>query len=113
MDTCPTSPATEIPTNTYGRKYDTTENTITLEQNISQDIPLVSNGPSNRITLETQNKLTIPTTGVYKVNYYFSGSASTAADVTINIKQNSTPIGSRTITPTSDTSAYLNIVKFF
>lgn len=147
--TGPTGPAAEIPTNTYGRKYDTTENNITLEQNISQDIPLGSNGPSNGITLETQNKLTIPTTGIYKVDYYFSGSASTNADVTVNVKQNSTPIGSTTInksltanidadfvgstinsftagdkiglsiesteaatiSPASDTSAYLNIIK--
>ena len=147
--TGPTGPAAEIPTNTYGRKYDTTENNITLEQNISQDIPLGSNGPSNGITLETQNKLTIPTTGIYKVDYYFSGSASTNADVTVNVKQNSTPIGSTTInknltanvdadfvgstinsftagdkiglsiestvaatiSPASDTSTYLNIIK--
>lgn len=145
----PTGPAAEIPTNTYGRKYDTTENSITLEQNIAQDIPLGSNGPSNGITLETQNKLTIPTTGIYKVDYYFSGSASTAADVTVNVKQNATPIGSTTInksltanvdadfvgstinpftagdkiglsiestaaatiSPASDTSAYLNIIR--
>lgn len=145
----PMGPSVEIPTNTYGRKYDTTENTITLEQNISQDIPLGSNGPSNGITLETQNKLTIPTTGIYKVDYYFSGSASTNADVTVNVKQNSTPIGSTTInksltanvdtdfigstinsftegdkiglsiestaaatiSPASDTSAYLNIIR--
>ena len=147
--TGPTGPAAEIPTNTYGRKYDTTENSITLEQNIAQDIPLGSNGPSNGITLETQNKLTIPTTGIYKVDYYFSGSASTAADVTVNVKQNATPIGSTTInksltanvdadfvgstinsftagdkiglsiestaaatiSPASDTSAYLNIIR--
>lgn len=147
--TGPTGPAAEIPTNTYGRKYDTTENSITLEQNIAQDIPLGSNGPSNGITLETQNKLTIPTTGIYKVDYYFSGSASTNADVTVNVKQNATPIGSTTInksltanvdadfvgstinsftagdkiglsiestaaatiSPASDTSAYLNIIR--
>ena len=147
--TGPTGPAAEIPTNTYGRKYDTTENSITLEQNIAQDIPLGSNGQSNGITLETQNKLTIPTTGIYKVDYYFSGSASTAADVTVNVKQNATPIGSTTInksltanvdadfvgstinsftagdkiglsiestaaatiSPASDTSAYLNIIR--
>lgn len=136
-------------TNIYGRKYDTTENTITLEANISQDVPLGSNGPSNGITLDTQNKLTIPTDGVYKVDYYFSGSSNVNADVTLNVKQNATPIGSTTInknitanvdsdfvgstinafsandqiglslesttavtiSPASDTSAYLNIVK--
>lgn len=145
----PTGPAAVSPTNTYGRKYDTTENNITLEANIAQDIPLGSNGPSNGITLNTQNKLTIPTDGTYKVDYYFSGSASTNTDVTIHVKQKETPIGSTaisknvtanvdtdfvgstinafnagdeigltieatdaaTISPASDTSAYLNIVK--
>mgnify|MGYP004538453649 CR=1 FL=1 len=145
----PTGPAAASPTNTYGRKYDTTENNITLEANIAQDIPPGSNGPSNGITLNTQNKLTIPTDGTYKVDYYFSGSASTNTDVTIHVKQKETPIGSTaisknvtanvdtdfvgstinafnagdeigltieatdaaTISPASDTSAYLNIVK--
>lgn len=71
--TGPTGPSGETisQTNTYGRKYDTTQTGITLEANISQDIPLGSNGPANGITLGTQNKLTIPTTGVYKVDYYF------------------------------------------
>lgn len=149
--TGPTGPRGETisQTNTYGRKYDTTQTGITLEANISQDIPLGSNGPANGITLGTQNKLTIPTTGVYKVDYYFSGSASTNTEVTINLKQNATPIGSTTIgknltanvdtdfvgstinaftagdqiglsiestdaatiSPASDTSAYLNIVR--
>ena len=83
------------------------------------------------------------------MDYYFSGSASTNTDVTVQVKQNATPIGSTTInknvtanvdadfvgstinafsagdeigltieatdaatiSPASDTSAYLNIVK--
>ena len=108
--TGPAGPAAVIPTNTYGRKYDTTENTITLEQNIAQDIPLGSNGPSNGITLETQNKLTIPTTGIYKVDYYFSGSASTNAEVTVNVKQDSTPIGSTTISKNLTTNVDADFV---
>lgn len=108
--TGPAGPAAVIPTNTYGRKYDTTENNITLEQNIAQDIPLGSNGPSNGITLETQNKLTIPTTGIYKVDYYFSGSASTNAEVTINVKQDSTPIGSTTVSKNLTTNVDADFV---
>lgn len=149
--TGPTGPAgaSVSATNTYGRKYDTTENTIALEQNIAQDVPLGSNGPSNGITLNTQNKLTIPTDGVYKVDYYFYGSSSGNTSLTLNVKQNATPIGSTTISkdvtanvdtefvgstinsfnasdeiglsiesteaatisPGSDTSAYINIIK--
>ena len=53
--------------NTYGRKYDTTENTITLEANISQDVPLGSNGPSNGITPVSYTHL-----DVYKRQYISS-----------------------------------------
>ena len=149
--TGPTGPRGESAsvTNTYGRKYDTTENTIALEQNIAQDIPLGSNGPSNGITLNTQNKLTIPSDGIYKVDYYFYGSSSANTSLTISVKQNATPIGSTTIskdvtannytelsgstinafkandqiglsiestdaatiTPGSDTGAYINIIR--
>lgn len=144
-----TGPAAVAQTSTYGRKYDTTVNPITLEANIAQDVPLGSNGTSNGITLGTQNKLVIPIDGIYKVEYFFSGGANTNAEVTLNVKQNTNPIGSTTITknltanvdtdfvgstinsfnandqiglsikstkavtlsPASDTSAYLNIVK--
>ena len=98
--TGPTGPAgaTVSPTNTYGRKYDTTENTITLTQNVAADVPLGSNGPANGITLDTQNKLTIPENGVYQVDYYFYGSPSTNADVTVRLNQNTTPISNTSIT---------------
>ena len=98
--TGPTGPAgaTVSPTNTYGRKYDTTENTITLTQNVAADVPLGSNGPANGITLDTQNKLTIPENGVYQVDYYFYGSPSTNTDVTVRLNQNTTPISNTSIT---------------
>lgn len=98
--TGPTGPAgaTVSPTNTYGRKYDTTENPITLTQNVAADVPLGSNGPANGITLDTQNKLTIPENGVYQVDYYFYGSPSTNADVTVRLNQNTTPISNTSIT---------------
>ena len=98
--TGPTGPAgaTVSPTNTYGRKYDTTENTITLTQNVAADVPLGSNGPANGITLDTQNKLTIPENGVYQVDYYFYGSPSTSTDVTVRLNQNTTPISNTSIT---------------
>ncbi len=147
--TGPAGPAAVSQTSTYGRKYNTTVTPISLEANIAQDVPLGSNGPSNSITLGTQNKLIITTDGIYKLEYFFSGSASTNTEVTLNVKQNANPIGSTTITknltanidtdfvgstinsfnandqigltikstnvatisPSSDTSAYLNIVK--
>lgn len=94
----PTGPAGESPTAVYGRKYDTTENDITLQPNIAQNIPLGSDGPVSGITTGTQNFLTITTDGVYKVDYYFSGSSSANTELTVQVKQNATPIGSTTIT---------------
>ena len=148
-DTGPQGPESVSPTSTFGRKYDTTETPISLTANQSSDIPLGTNGPASGIVLTTQNKLIIPTDGVYKVDYYFSGSPSVNTDVTVIVSQNSNPIGSTTInkslttnvdtdfvgstinsfsandqiglsiestntatiSPASDTSAYLNIVK--
>ncbi len=147
--TGPAGPAATSPTTTYGRKYDTTVTPISLEANIAQDVPIGSNGPSNGIALGTQNKLVIETDGIYLVEYFFSGSASTNTEVSLNVKQNQNSIGSTTISknltanvdtdfvgstintfnandqvgltikstnaatisPASDTSAYLNIVK--
>lgn len=94
--TGPTGPAFS----TYGRKYNTTTDTLTLQTNIAQNIPLGSTGPTNNINTNTQNALLITQTGVYQVDYYFSGASNTAGNVTVEVKQNATPIGSSTITKT-------------
>ena len=147
--TGPAGPAGTTETTTYGRKYDTSQTPLSLTASVSQDVPLASNGPANGVTQETANKLTIPTNGIYKIDYYFSGSTNTATDVTITLNQNTTPISNTTInknltanvdtdfvgstianfnandkiglsieatntatiSPASDTSAYINIIK--
>ncbi len=93
----PVGPAGVSTTNTYGRIYDTSETPITLVANVSSDVPLKTNGPANLITLTTANKLTIPTTGTYKVDYYFSGSSNASTEITLNVKQNDNPVDSTTI----------------
>ena len=145
----PIGPAGITQTTTYGRKYETSQTPLSLTASVSQDVPLATNGLANQITQETENKLTIPTTGIYKIDYYFSGSSNTATDVTISVNQNTTPISNTTIgksltanqdtdfvgstianlnandkiglsieatntatiSPSSDTSAYINIIK--
>ena len=124
-------------------------NNINLQENVAQTIPLASNGPNSGIGVDTANALTINESGTYKVDYYFSGSTSQNANITVEINQNQTSIGSTTIikdttanvdtdfigssinsfaagdkitltieststvtvTPTTGTSAYLNIYK--
>lgn len=145
----PIGPAGITETSTYGRKYETSQTPLSLTASVSQDVPLATNGLANQITQETENKLTIPTTGIYKIDYYFSGSSNTATDVSISVNQNTTPISNTTIgksltanqdtdfvgstianlnandkiglsieatntatiSPSSDTSAYINIIK--
>ena len=147
--TGPAGPSGTTETNTYGRKYDTSQTPLTLTENTPQDVPLASNGLASGITQETANKLTIPSSGIYKIDYYFSGNSNTATDVTLTLNQNTTTVSNATIsknlaanadtaligstinnfnandkiglqieatnnatiTPSSDTSAYLNIVK--
>ena len=96
----PTGPAGPTAIETYGRKYNTSTDNISLETNIAQNIPLGNNGPTNKITTATQNTLTIAENGVYLVEYGFSGSSSTNATLTVEVKQNANAIGSTSIVKT-------------
>lgn len=98
--TGPTGPAGPTAIETYGRKYNTSTDNISLETNIAQNIPLGNNGPTNKITTATQNTLTITENGVYLVEYGFSGSSSTNATLTVEVKQNANAIGSTSIVKT-------------
>ena len=95
--TGPTGPSGEVAARAFGIKYDTAANNITLEANVAQTIPLGSTGPNSGITTETQNALTINEAGTYKVDYLFAGSTNINANVTVEVKQNDTPIGSTSI----------------
>ena len=95
--TGPTGPAGASEEIDFGRKYNTSVDTIALEANIPQNISLGSNGPTSGITTATQNTLTITTDGTYKVDYFFSGSSSADTDLSVEVKQNANPIGSTTI----------------
>lgn len=140
---------TVSPTNTYGRIYDATETPIALVASTPQEVPLGSIGEVNNIITTTLNRLTIPSNGVYLIDYYFSASPSANASVTVELTQNTTSISNTsvtrsmttgndsifssstiiklnkgdeialsidsttgvTVTPSSGTSAYINILK--
>lgn len=86
--------------NTFGRKYNNNNNQIALETNIENEVPLSQAGPVDNVLTTTQNKLTITQEGVYLIEYFFSGSSSVGANLTIGVKQNNNTIGSTTITKT-------------
>lgn len=96
----PTGPAGPTAIETYGRKYNTSTDNISLETNIAQNIPLGNNGPTNNITTATQNTLTITENGVYLVEYGFSGSSSTNATLTVEVNQNANAISGTSIVKT-------------
>ena len=96
----PTGPAGPTAIETYGRKYNTSTDNISLETNIAQNIPLGNNGPTNKITTATQNTLTITENGVYLVEYGFSGSSSTNATLTVEVNQNANAISGTSIVKT-------------
>ena len=98
--TGPAGPAGPTAIETYGRKYNTSTDNISLETNIAQNIPLGNNGPTNNITTATQNTLTITENGVYLVEYGFSGSSSTNATLTVEVNQNANAISGTSIVKT-------------
>ena len=102
---------------TFGRKYNNTVNTITLETNIAQQVPLGNAGPVENVTTNTQNTLTITESGNYLVEYFFTGSASANADLTLEVKQNATPIGSssikKSVTANNDTTFIGSTINAF
>ena len=98
--TGPTGPAGPTAIETYGRKYNTSTDNISLETNVAQNIPLGNNGPTNNITTATQNTLTTTENGVYLVEYGFSGSSSINATLTVEVNQNANAISGTSIVKT-------------
>ena len=82
---------------TYGSKYSSASETINITANTSQIVPLASSAPMRGITGATANALTIPATGVYKIDYYFQGSSNMQATVILEVLENGTPISNTSI----------------
>lgn len=91
---------------TFGRKYNDSTTQLPLEANIEKEVELNKNGPVDKVTTSTQNKLTITEEGVYLIEYFFSGTSSANATITVGVKQNATTIGSTTITKTITQGVY-------
>ena len=91
--TGPTGPSGESSLS-YGSKYDTTTDTISLTADTDSPVPLTTTAPLSGITANT---LTITANGVYKIDYFFNGSPNVEATLTLSVSQNSNPISSSTI----------------
>lgn len=95
--TGPQGPSGTSVNSVYGRKYDTTSNNISLTQNIVTTVPLSSTGPLLGITGDNTNTLTIPSNGVYKIDYFFQGSTSVETTLTMEVLRNNVLIDSSSI----------------
>ena len=94
--TGPTGPSGESSLS-YGSKYDTTTDTISLTADTDSPVPLTTTAPLSGITGTNANTLTITANGVYKIDYFFNGSPNVEATLTLSVSQNSNPISSSTI----------------
>lgn len=94
--TGPTGPSGESALS-YGSKYDTTTDTISLTADTDSPVPLTTTAPLSGITGTNANTLTITANGVYKIDYFFNGSPNVEATLTLSVSQNSNPISSSTI----------------
>lgn len=90
-------PAGQSSLNVYGSKYDVRGNNITLVQDVVTAVPLTTIGPTQGITSDIENVLTITTTGIYKVDYYFQGSSSVDTTITLSILKNNNVINGTSI----------------
>lgn len=95
--TGPTGPAGPTGVAIYGRRYNTSTTPITLTQNVASDLTFSDNGPISGIGTDTQNALTILTEGMYRIDYFFSGTSDSATTISIDVTQNNASIGSTEI----------------
>lgn len=105
----PTGPS-GITISTFGRKYNIATTAIVLDANIAQNISLENAGVVNNISILDQNLLTITETGIYLIEYYFSGTANQNTNLTIEVKQNETPIESTAITKSANANNDISFV---
>lgn len=98
--TGPTGPTGPAATDAFGRKYNNNVSTVALDGISAKNIPLTSPGPSSGITTGSDNALTITEDGTYKIDYYFRGSSSADATITVEINENGGSIGSSSIVKT-------------
>lgn len=90
----------------YASKYNTTTDAINLTINTSTTVPLNTLGLTSNITGNENNVLVIEENGIYKIDYYFQGSPSAQASITISVTKNNTDIDSSKITKTVNASTY-------
>lgn len=82
-DIGPTGPTGPNPRSFYAYKFSDVGNTINLTETISERIELNRTSFSDGINTNEEDVMVITTTGIYKIEYFFSGSSTVETALTV------------------------------
>lgn len=85
--TGPTGPSGTNPA-VFAYKYNDEGNTKELTANQAEQVDLAINSEASGISVTLENSMIINTTGIYKIEYFFSGSISENAALVIELENN-------------------------
>ncbi len=85
--TGPTGPSGTNPA-VFAYKYNDEGNTKELTANQTEQVDLAINSEASGISVTLENSMIINTTGIYKIEYFFSGSISENAALVIELENN-------------------------
>ena len=85
--TGPTGPSGTNPA-VFAYKYNDEGNTKELTDNQTEQVDLAINSEASGISVTLENSMIINTTGIYKIEYFFSGSISENAALVIELENN-------------------------
>ena len=85
--TGPTGPSGTNPA-VFAYKYNDEGNTKELTANQTEQVDLAINSEASGISVTLENSMIINTTGIYKMEYFFSGSISENAALVIELENN-------------------------
>lgn len=89
--TGPTGPSGTNPA-VFAYKYNDEGNTKELTANQTEQVDLAINSEASGISVTLENSMIINTTGIYKIEYFFSGSISENAALVIELENNEVSI---------------------
>lgn len=90
----------------YASKYNNITDTISLLATTNTPVTLNTLGLTSNITGNENNVLVIEQNGIYKIDYFFNGSPSAEANITINVTRNNVTIPSSNITKNISANKY-------
>ena len=89
--TGPTGPSGSNPA-VFAYKYNDEGNTKALTANQTEQVDLAINSEASGISVTLENSMIINTSGIYKIEYFFSGSISENAALVTELENNSISI---------------------